>query len=140
MPTKVIFHIHIVRELDELLDGADMSSIRGAVQGGEVPFVPHIHLAQKSKALPAHSGVHLPFPDPCIYLCIGDRKTQQQRICQCQFLLGSSNLFTVMGHCVLRQQQAHLVLQLPDEDVYEICPALLCGHMHSCALVCAAYP
>ena len=64
VPTKVVLHIHIVRELDELLDGADMPSIRGAVQGGEVPFVPHIHLAQISETLPAHSGVHLPLPDP----------------------------------------------------------------------------
>ena len=64
VPTKVVLHIYIVRELDEFLDGADMSSIRGAVQGGEVPFVPHIHLAQKLKLLPAHSGERLPFPDP----------------------------------------------------------------------------
>jgi len=38
------------------------------------------------------------------------------------------------------QHVLYLVLEMPDKEVYEVCPALLSSHMHSGALICAADP
>ena len=54
MLTKVVLHIHIMGELDELPDGADVAPICSAVQRSELPLIPHIHL-KRTAAFPSSS-------------------------------------------------------------------------------------
>ena len=42
--TKVVFHIHVVAEIYELLDGGDMASICCGMQGSELVCIPVVHL------------------------------------------------------------------------------------------------
>ena len=62
MLTKVVLHIHIMRELDELPDGADMAPIRSTVQRSKLPLIPHIHL--KCTAVSPSSPGWQSLPEP----------------------------------------------------------------------------
>ena len=47
---------------------------------------------------------------------------------------------TVTTKLISWQHVLYLVLEMPDKEVYEVCPALLSSHVHSGALICAADP
>ena len=61
--TKIVLNIHIMGELDELPDGADVAPICSAVQRSELPFIPHIHLKHTAAVPLSYCCQHLPEPN-----------------------------------------------------------------------------
>ena len=66
--TKVIFDVHVMENLDELPDGADVASIGSAVQRSKLPLVSHIDLhrimRRPSVACPGLQVSHELLPKP----------------------------------------------------------------------------
>jgi len=60
-------------ELNELLNGADMAPIGSAVQWGELPLIPHIHLVHKTQELLISTGyLTRPLQSDSPFLAVAD--------------------------------------------------------------------